>query len=210
MPSIRAFVMNEPNSPYTPQEPSPDHQPQFHPELEHISDGSFPMAIVGGIAAALIGAAVWAGIAIAADLEIGILAWGLGVLTGYGVVLLGRGRGSSYALIAAACALFSVFMGKYFAVAHVLPKMAEEAQSQMAAIDPEMAAFLGQVDQATLNQALEQELGFNPADVTYFSVGAVVSFMINNASDIFSAYDLLWIALALASAWKIASRDALG
>ena len=168
------------------------------------------MAIVGGVIAALIGAGIWAGIAIATDYEIGILAWGLGVLTGFGVVLLGRGGGPSFGLIAAVCALFSVFMGKYFAVAHILPNIAKEAQAQMESIDPEMAAIMGMVDEATLNQAMEEELGFNPSEVTYASVDTIISFMINNSSDIFSVYDLLWIGLAVASAWKIAGRTAFG
>jgi len=149
------------------------------------------MAIVGGVIAALLGAGVWAGILIATEYEIGILAWGLGVLTGFGVVLLGRGGRPSFGLIATICALFSIFMGKYFAVGHLLPNMAKEARAQMKSIDPEMAALMGMVDEATLNQAMEEELGFNPSEVTYASVGAIISFMIKNAGDVFGVYDLL-------------------
>ena len=202
--------MNEPEPNPVPSEQAPADSTQFNPRIGQETEGNLPMAIVGGVIAALIGAGVWAGILIATEYEIGILAWGLGVLTGFGVVLLGRGGRPSFGLIAAICALFSIFMGKYFAVGHLLPNMAKEARVQMESIDPEMAALMGMVDEATLNQAMEEELGFNPSEVTYASVGAIISFMIKNAGDVFSVYDLLWIGLAVASAWKIAGRAAFG
>ena len=76
-----------------------------------------PFALAGALIAAVVGAAIWAGIAILTEYEIGWVAWGVGALVGFGAVL-GGGHGKAMALICAGLALFSIFCGKMFAVQH--------------------------------------------------------------------------------------------
>jgi hypothetical protein len=74
-------------------------------------------AVVGGVIAGLIGAAIWGGITYATSLEIGWIAWGIGFLVGLGVRVGSGGEdGNAFGLIAAAIALGSVLAGKLFAV----------------------------------------------------------------------------------------------
>ncbi len=74
-------------------------------------------AIIGGLIGAAIGAAVWAGIAHYANYEIGIVAWGIGVLAGVGVRLGAGDRltGSTGAL-AVLIAVLGIGVGKYAAI----------------------------------------------------------------------------------------------
>lgn len=73
-----------------------------------------PMAIGGALAAGLVGAAVWAGIAIATDYEIGWIAWGIGAAVGAAFFKLG-GRGGVGPVLCAVIALASIAGGKYAA-----------------------------------------------------------------------------------------------
>ena len=82
-------------------------------DLEAAPDApvALPVALAAG--GALIGAALWAGIAYATGFEIGYVAWAIGGLVGGGMVL-GGGRGVAHAGIAAALALVGIFAGKYY------------------------------------------------------------------------------------------------
>jgi hypothetical protein len=67
--------------------------------------------IAGGIAA-LIGGAVWAGIAIGIKSEIGYVAWGIGLMCGFAVSKLGRGHGTIFQAMAAIFSLLGIAIGK--------------------------------------------------------------------------------------------------
>ncbi|MCA9295800.1 MAG: hypothetical protein KC983_04770 [Phycisphaerales bacterium] len=74
-------------------------------------------AILGGVIAGAIGAAVWAGIAIGTGYEIGWIAWGIGALVGFGVLVGGKGQaGGMGAVIAILLAVLSIMVGKYATV----------------------------------------------------------------------------------------------
>lgn len=79
-------------------------------------------AIAGGVIAGAIGAAVWAVIARVTGMEIGWIAWGVGLLVGLGVVMGNKGEGSPVVGVAAAViAALAVVAGKYTMVQLVLP-----------------------------------------------------------------------------------------
>ena len=76
---------------------------------------------------ALIGAAIWAGIAIGTDgAEIGFLAVLIGVLAGYGAKILSQGDIVALGMTAALCSIFGVLAGKYIWTAYSISKLSDE------------------------------------------------------------------------------------
>ena len=78
------------------------------------SEQRLPMGILGGIIAALVGAAIWAGVTVATKYQIGWMAVGVGFLVGYTVRALGRGISKSFGYIGGACALIGCLLGNLF------------------------------------------------------------------------------------------------
>lgn len=80
---------------------------------QEISDVQRVMrAGVAGGASALIGGAVWAGIAIALSVELGYVAWGIGLLCGFAISKFGRGHGVVFQIMAVVCSLVGIGIGK--------------------------------------------------------------------------------------------------
>jgi hypothetical protein len=74
--------------------------------------------LVGGLAGGLIGAAAWIVVVYFTDYELGVIAWGIGVLAGYGVrVVAGERKGAGPAVAAVVAALLSVGVGKVGSIA---------------------------------------------------------------------------------------------
>lgn len=71
-------------------------------------------AIIGGISAALIGAALWAVITVSTGYQIGYMAIGIGFLVGFAVRFFGSGVDIQYRVIGAACALLGCMLGNLF------------------------------------------------------------------------------------------------
>ncbi len=95
-------------------------------------------AVIGGLIGGGIGAAVWAVIAYFTGLEIGWIAWGVGLLVGIGVAIGNKGEGSIPAgALAAVLATLSVLGGKYAMVRMVMPDEEELVASSVAALDDE-------------------------------------------------------------------------
>jgi len=67
--------------------------------------------ILGGLGGALIGAAIWWALIRVTGYELGLVAIGVGILAGLGVVKLG-GRGPTMQLIGGACAVLGIVVGK--------------------------------------------------------------------------------------------------
>ena len=70
-----------------------------------------------GAIGGLVGAALWAGVAVVTNREIGWIAWLVGFATGLGVrFAAGESEGALPGILAAVLAVLAVFGGKYFAV----------------------------------------------------------------------------------------------
>jgi hypothetical protein len=82
---------------------------EFQQRIE--SEQNFPMALVAGAAAALIGGIVWAVVTIATKYQIGWMAVGVGFLVGYAVQRFGKGVTTTYGVVGAAFALFGCLLG---------------------------------------------------------------------------------------------------
>jgi len=82
------------------------------------------LKVIGaGLAAGLLGAAVWAGVAYATNRELGLVAWGIGGVVGLAVRVAAREwEGVGPGGIAAGVAVLAVAVGKYAAVSLLIGK----------------------------------------------------------------------------------------
>ena len=81
-------------------------------------------ATIGGLIAGAIGAAVWAGVAMAFDRELGILAWALGGAVGLGVALGAKDDvGWHTGILAAVLSIAAICAGKYVIADQVVNKV---------------------------------------------------------------------------------------
>jgi hypothetical protein len=105
-------------------------QIQSELDAEAASTEHVPGGILGGVAGTLVGGAIWAGVAIATKLAIGYVAVLVGFLAGYGTFLgAGKRKGKPLQIVAVACALLGLLLGKYLIVAHEiihLPDLADQ------------------------------------------------------------------------------------
>ncbi len=93
-------------------------------------------AMLYGALAGAAGAALWAAIAYLANMEIGWIAWGVGLAVGVGVAVGNEGEGSLPAgVLAAALAAGSVVVGKYATVQLMLPNETELVSNAVASLD---------------------------------------------------------------------------
>src|SRR5918998_2477573 len=84
-------------------------------------------AIGAGLVAAIVGGVVWGLIVKWTHYEVGFVAWGIGFLVGIAVVTATRGtRGPVFQVVAVACALLGILLGKYLSFAWVLADVARE------------------------------------------------------------------------------------
>lgn len=112
--------------------------------------------IIAGLVAGLLGAAAWAALAYYTGVEIGYLAWGIGVLVGLAVAAVGQSPGVAAGGLAVLLTVCSLVVGKYATVELVLRKhLAEAMDSADADLRPEEfeePALIGRI----ANQIAEQ------------------------------------------------------
>lgn len=77
---------------------------------------NLPLGVIGGLAAAIVGAAIWAGVTIATQYQIGWLAVGIGFLVGWSVRYLGKGLTKSFGIAGGLLALFGCVLGNFLAM----------------------------------------------------------------------------------------------
>ena len=141
---------------------------------EQASSSSIVPAVVGGLIAAIVGGVTWGLIVIGTGHEIGFMAWGMGWLGGFAVVFFSRGKkGDLLQLIAVLSSLLGILIGKYFIFFHYLKE--------------EIAKQYG-------SEAASQIQIFSEKVMMYF---------IANIKSFLSGYDVLWVALAVITAWRI-------
>ncbi len=101
----------------SPREPSPYASPP-----PAAAEESVPLALplVAGVAAALAGGIVWALALKWTDYEVGVLAWGIGFVTGFAVHHAAGRRAPSLQVVAVGASLLGILLGKYLGFALVL------------------------------------------------------------------------------------------
>lgn len=71
-------------------------------------------ALIGGLAAALVGAVLWAAVTVSTNYQIGFMAIGVGLIVGFGVRFFGSGVDKTYGVIGAIYALLGCLLGNLF------------------------------------------------------------------------------------------------
>lgn len=141
---------------------------------EEFTGGSLLPAILGGGLAAVAGGLIWGLITITTGYEIGWVAWGVGLLAGWGVVMFARGRkGMPLQIVAVGAAILGVVIGKYITF------------------------------YAVLKEYVAEEYGVEAvAQMSMLSLG-VIQFFGSSIGAMLSGFDLLWVILAVGTAWGI-------
>ena len=131
-------------------------------------------ALMGGVFAALVGGFIWALIANATGYEIGYMASGLGLITGYAVLFSAKGKkGLPAQIIAVFASIFGIVVAKYFIFLHILKEgITAEYGAEVASLIP--------IFSSTNLEVFFESLEF-----------------------LLSGFDILWIFLAVIMAWQI-------
>ncbi len=190
-------------------------------------------ALLGGVLAAILGGVAWAVVVITTGYELGWAAWAIGVLVGIVMARLTPARGPSLAALAASFAAAGLLTGKFFIVQYGTERFAvQEIQAdpslmQQAALhdldasgtmpEPIQQQLEAMADSDTLSDALWMEMldastahakQADPAEreriaaqyaqLVLGSVGLLEQLQMQ-----LSAWDLLWLALAVTTAWRM-------
>jgi hypothetical protein len=125
------------------------------------------LALLAGLAAAAVGGVVWGYVVKLSDYEVGIVAWGIGLLVGVAVAGVSRARGPLLQAIAVVCALAGILLGKYLSFALIAQEDLESVGIDIGLFSSDMWSFF------------REDLDF-----------------------VFGWFDLLWIGLAVYTAWR--------
>jgi hypothetical protein len=117
--------MDEPTQiPSTPPPPEPQiDQAQLQYAIEQLrSQQNLAGGVIAGLVAALAGAAVWAGITVLTNFQIGWMAVGVGFLVGFAVRAVGKGVDKSFGIAGAILALLGCLTGNLLAVCGIVSR----------------------------------------------------------------------------------------
>jgi hypothetical protein len=190
-------------------------------------------AILAGAAAAVLGGAIWAFIAVAADLEVGWIAWGIGLLVGFAMTRVTDKRGTTMAGIAAALSAVGLIAGKLFIVqALASGQWVEEIEStpelmtqaaayELRTTDGWSDSVLAELDLMSETDTLSDQLwetmiveATAHAEATSpeqrmqmaqaFAEAVIGEVgLVERVQSQLSLFDLLWFGLALTTAWRM-------
>ena len=142
-------------------------------DQQFTSDAIIP-AVIGGGLAALVGGGIWGMIVITTGYVIGFMAWGLGLLSGFAVVLFSRGRkGVPLQVIAVISSIFGIAIGKYFTFYYYFKK------------------------------AIEKDQGIDVASNLSVFSEKIIQIFLSSIGSMLSGFDILWVIFALITAWRI-------
>ncbi|GAA0387079.1 hypothetical protein [Paenibacillus motobuensis] len=82
--------------------------------------GKVLMPAVAALLAAIVGAVVWALIIVLAEYELGIIAWGIGLLTAFAVSFFSPRITPVQQIIAVIASLIGIVLGKFFALSYIM------------------------------------------------------------------------------------------
>ena len=143
-------------------------------EAEQMTPNSLVGGLIGGLAAAILGGLIWGLIVKFTDHEIGYMAWGIGLICGFGVVIFcGRKKGVPLQIIAVLTSVIGILLGKY-------------------------ATFV-----YAGREYIAAEKGAAAAAKIQFTSPEVFKLFLKALPDMASGFDAIWIILAVVTAWRI-------
>lgn len=96
-------------------------------EQERYTGSALGPGIAGGLLAAIVGGFLWGLMVILTEYEIGIAAWGIGFLAGFGVVrFAGGAKGTPLQIVAVLSSLLGIVIGKYISYAYFFKQAVED------------------------------------------------------------------------------------
>jgi hypothetical protein len=165
------------------QENKLQHDPIPPPEEPVISDVPQAMPIriiqgaVGGLLGAIVGGMVWGLIFQFTEYEVGYIAWGIGWLCGWAVgYFSSHGRGIIFQLIAVFSSILGIIIGKYYGFYIIMKEYVTEDYGAEAA-----------------------------AEISIFSMD-MVEFFVEFLIEWVGLYDLLFVVLAVYTAWRMLQK----
>jgi len=87
----------------------------FRPE-NLLQEQNFPLAVLAGVVAALVGAGIWAGVTIVTGYQIGYMAIGVGFLVAMAIRVAGKGLSRIYQILGAGLSLAGCLIGNFITV----------------------------------------------------------------------------------------------
>jgi hypothetical protein len=136
----------------------------------------FFRGLLGAFIGALIGMGVWYGLTVATGYRIGIVAWGVGALTGFGARMLGRDGNTALGVVSALFAAVAIIGGGTLAMHHMLmkemgdlssPKILHEIYVEQAKeakeagpleTDAQIKAFIAKREEVPESQVTDEDL----------------------------------------------------
>jgi hypothetical protein len=190
-------------------------------------------AIIGGVLAAVAAAAIWTGVVLLTEYEIGWLAWGVGALVGAVMAKLTPVRGPKLAIYAALLAALGLAIGKVATVRAALPTYGRDAvleneefligafaleMKEGERFSPELSVQLASLSSSdsvpdALGQQMFDEARARAENATEEERGRVATSFANRVLTVTSLsqqflaslglFDILWFFLAIGTAWKM-------
>lgn len=197
-----------------------------------LDDGRTPLALAAGLIAALVAGGIWAGLVFVTNMEIGYVAWGVGLLVGLAMSQLTVQRSQQLAVAAAGFAVLGLIAGKAFIFAGsagVIAKDLEKNEESMSATVAWQMYENRELDAGTLSAVDAVADGAQVPDEVWAAMqtqaaarlatmsseekhAAAVSAskqitanmgMIGGIRAQLSLFDLLWLFLAVGTAFRI-------
>jgi hypothetical protein len=144
-------------------EPSANQPPANQPTVEQVvaqlkAQQNFMAAIPAGLAAAIVGAVLWAGATFVTETKIGLIAVAVGLLVGYAIRVTGKGIEPKFAMLGALCAALGWGLGTLLSDVAFLAKHAGNP-------------FLDTLMRLGLRRTLSLVTGaFEPMDLLFLSI----------------------------------------
>lgn len=121
---------------------------------------NFPLAIVGGMAAAILGGLAWAAVTVASGYQIGWMAIGVGCVVGLAVRALGKGMTKTFGIAGGLLALFGCALGNLLAVCGFVAQQAEA---------PIVSTTLTILSQP-MTAIEHMKMSFSPMDLVFYAI----------------------------------------
>jgi hypothetical protein len=147
-------------------------------EEERYTGSALGPGIAGGLIAAVVGGFVWGLIVILSEYEIGIAAWGIGFLAGFGVVrFAGGAKGTPLQIVAVVSSLLGIVLGKYISYAYFFKQAVSDR------FDVEISYF-----DTEIFRAFRENLGdvFGGFDLIWAGLAVVTAWQLTRPSGVMS------------------------